>query len=69
VTQLKGSSSATILDAGLVSSDKDSATVLVLADVTAKSSQDTKGTLRHLRMQLQLSFQGGRWLLAGLNFL
>ena len=66
--QLKGSSSAQILESGLVSADKDSATVLVVADVTAKSSQDTKGTVRHLRMQEQLSFQGGRWLLANLSF-
>jgi Mce-associated membrane protein len=69
VTQLKGSSSATILAAGLVSADKDSATVLISADVTAKSTQDTKGTVRHLRMQEQMSFQGGRWLLANLNFI
>ncbi|WP_163567657.1 hypothetical protein [Fodinicola feengrottensis] len=67
--KLKGSSTAQILEAGLVSSDKDSATVLVSADVTAKSSQDTKGTVRHLRMQEQMSYQGGRWLLGNLNFL
>ncbi|WP_163508514.1 hypothetical protein [Fodinicola acaciae] len=68
IVQSKSVNTAQILAAGLVSSDADSAVVLVAAEGTTKSPQNPKGVLRHYRIQLSLSLQGGRWLVSELKF-
>lgn len=57
-----------VLEAGVVSMDEDSATVVVVADsqVTNKSTEEPQP--RHYRLQLDLVLQGGRWLTSDLQF-
>ena len=59
-----------VLEAGLVSSDPDSARVLVVADQTVHSAQSTTDApdQRHYRMQLDLVLRDGRWLVSDLQF-
>ena len=61
-------STGTVLSAGLVSADADSARVLVVADSLVTNVKDTKGTPRHYRLQLDLVRQHGRWLTTDLQF-
>jgi Mce-associated membrane protein len=68
VTQNKAVSRGEVLDAGLVSSDDDSARVLVVADSTVTNAADQKPQKRHYRMQLDLVRHGDRWLVSGLQF-
>ena len=68
VTQNKAVSRGEVLDAGLVSSDDDSARVLVVADSTVTNAADTKPQKRHYRMQLDLVRHGDRWLVSDLQF-
>jgi Mce-associated membrane protein len=57
-----------VLEAGLVSSDADSARVLVVADSTVSNKATPTGQRRHYRMQLDLRREGGRWLTSNLEF-
>ncbi len=57
-----------VLEAGLVSSDADSARVLVVADSTVSNKATPTGQRRHYRMQLELRREGGRWLTSNLEF-
>lgn len=68
VTQNKAVSRGEVLDAGLVSSDSDSARVLVVADSTVTNAADPKPQKRHYRMQLDLVRHGDRWLVSDLQF-
>ena len=68
VTQNKAVSRGEVLDAGLVSSDDDSARVLVVADSTVTNAADPKPQKRHYRMQLDLVRHGDRWLVSDLQF-
>lgn len=68
IVQTKSVNTAQILEAGLVSSDPDSAVVLVAAEGTSKSPQNPKGVLRHYRIQVSLSLQSGKWLVSDLKF-
>jgi Mce-associated membrane protein len=68
VTQNKAVSKGEVLDAGLVSSDDDSARVLVVADSTVTNAAETQPTKRHYRMQLDLVRKGDRWLVSDLQF-
>ncbi len=68
VTQNKAVSRGQVLDAGLVSSDADSARVLVVADSTVTNAADPKPQKRHYRMQLDLVRHGDRWLVSDLQF-
>lgn len=57
-----------VLEAGVVSMDEDSATVVVVADsqVTNKSTDEPQP--RHYRLQLDLVLEGDRWLTSDLQF-
>jgi Mce-associated membrane protein len=61
-------STGEVLDAGLVSSDSDSARVLVVADSTVVNTASPKGDKRHSRIQLDLVRHDGRWLVSDLSF-
>jgi Mce-associated membrane protein len=68
VTANKAVAKGSVLDAGLVSSDSDSAVVLVVADSTVINTASPKGELRHYRLQLSLVRQQGHWLVSDLTF-
>lgn len=68
VTSNQVRSSGDILEAGVVTSDTDSATVLVVVDSTVRNKADQKGQLRHYRIQFEMSRQGSRWLARTLQF-
>jgi Mce-associated membrane protein len=63
-------STGTALRAGLVSSDADSAVVLVAADATVKNAAAPQGRVAHYRIQLDLArdADSGAWLVAKLQF-
>ena len=61
-------STGEVLEAGLVSSDSDSARVLVVADSTVVNTASPKGDKRHSRIQLDLVRHGDRWLVSDLTF-
>jgi Mce-associated membrane protein len=68
VTANKAVAKGDVLDAGLVSSDSDSAVVLVVADSTVTNTANPKGEQRHYRLQLSLVRQKGHWLVSDLTF-
>ena len=70
VTQLgkvKTWSVGQVLSAGVVSSDADSAQVLVVVDQTVRSSDVPNGVVHHLRWQMTVDKVGGRWLVSKLE--
>lgn len=69
VTDNKVRSDATVLEAGVVSADTDSVTVLVVLDSTVRNNADQKGQLKHFRMQLEMSKVDGRWRARSLEFI
>jgi Mce-associated membrane protein len=73
VTANKAVSTGTVLSAGLVSSDADSARVLVVADSTVVNTGSPKGEKRHYRIQMDLVRHPGgsgrsAWLVSDLTF-
>jgi Mce-associated membrane protein len=68
VSANKMSSRGEILEAGLVSGDRDSAVVLVVADATVTNVQAPKGREVHYRIQVDMSLDDGRWKVATLAF-
>ena len=68
VTQNRAVSRGEVLDAGIVSSDADSARVLVVADSTVTNAADSQPQKRHYRMQLDMVRSGDRWLVSDLQF-
>lgn len=67
VVARKTVSTGTILSAGLVRADTDSATVLVAVDRTVKDTSNKDGVVAHDRWKLSLEKHGGRWLVADLQ--
>lgn len=63
-------SRGTVLRAGLVSGDRDSAVVLVAVDATVKNVRAPDGRLAHYRIQVDLAkrAQAGGWLVSRLQF-
>jgi Mce-associated membrane protein len=61
-------STGEVLEAGLVSSDSDSARVLVVSDSTVVNTASPKGDKRHSRIQLDLVHRDGHWLVSDLTF-
>lgn len=63
-------SHGTVLRAGLVSGDSDSATVLVAVDATVKNVNAPQGRLSHYRIQVDLArdHRSGHWLVSRLQF-
>lgn len=72
VTGNKAVSQGEVLEAGLVSSDDDSARVLVVADSSVTNTANPKAQRRHYRIQLDLvrhpSAEHPRWLVSNLTF-
>lgn len=67
VVQRKSVSSGTVLFAGVVRADTDTATVLVAVDRTVKDVTDTTGAVAHDRWRVDLEKHGGRWLVSDLQ--
>lgn len=63
-------SRGTVLRAGMVSGDRDSAVVLVAVDATVKNVRAPEGRLSHYRIQVDLALDrgSGRWLVSRLQF-
>lgn len=66
----KVQSTGSVLRAGLVSADQDSAVVLVAVDASVKNSKSPEGRVSHYRIQLDLvrPERGDRWLVSSLQF-
>jgi Mce-associated membrane protein len=63
-------SQGTVLRAGLVSGDRDSAVVLVAVDTTVKNARAPEGRVSHYRIQVDMVVdrESGRWLVSRLQF-
>lgn len=68
VAENKSVSEGQILDAGIASADERSARVLVVADSKVTNVAAPQGTSRNYRLQLDLVFEGGRWLTSNVEF-
>jgi len=68
VAQNKTVSTGKVLSAGVVSSDADSARVIVVADSEVKNVSSPQPQPRHYRLQLDLTKQNERWLVTNLQF-
>ena len=68
VAQNKTVSTGKVLSAGVVSTDDDSARVIVVADSEVKNLASPQPQPRHYRLQLDLTRQGERWLVTDLQF-
>jgi len=68
VTANEAVAEGTVLEAGIVSDDPDSARVLVVADSTVTNAADPSPQKRHYRLQLDLVRDGDRWLVSDLQF-
>ncbi|MBV1850085.1 hypothetical protein [Catellatospora tritici] len=70
VLENKVESTGTVLRAGVVSGDADSAVVLVAADATVKNAKAPQGRVAHYRIQLDvvLDEASGAWLVSKLQF-
>jgi Mce-associated membrane protein len=68
VTQNKTISTGKVLSAGVVSSDEDSARVIVAADSNVRNLASPRPQPRHYRLQLDLTRKDERWLVTSLQF-
>jgi hypothetical protein len=70
VVQNNVDSHGSVLRAGLVSGDNDSAVVLVAVDATVKNVNAPQGRLSHYRIQVDVTrdAKSGRWLVSKLQF-
>jgi Mce-associated membrane protein len=57
-----------VLEAGIVRSDRRSATALVVVDSTVSNTQTPNGRVNSYRMKLELEKVGDRWLTSVLEF-
>ncbi|MEI8408464.1 MULTISPECIES: hypothetical protein [unclassified Kribbella] len=64
----QGTSKGDVKEAAVVSSDKDSAQVLVIVDAVVQNTAEPNGQLRHYRIKLDLVRENDRWLTADLQF-
>ena len=67
-TQNESVSKGTVLSAGVVSADADSARVVVVADSTVSNVNTPSPQPRHYRIQMDLVRQGDEWLASDLEF-
>lgn len=67
VSQRQSVSSGTVLSAGVVRADTNSATVLVAVDRTVKDSTSAAGAVAHDRWRIDLEKHDGRWLVSDLQ--
>jgi Mce-associated membrane protein len=68
VRQNRTVSTGKVLSAGVVSSDPDSARVIVVADSQVRNVASPQPQPRHYRLQLDLARKGDRWLTTSLEF-
>ncbi|BCJ37893.1 hypothetical protein Athai_53960 [Actinocatenispora thailandica] len=68
VVENKVTSKAHVKWAGVVTSKRRSATVLVAMDATVKNTNAPKGRLAHYRVKVTMAEQNGRWLVSELQF-
>jgi Mce-associated membrane protein len=68
VVEAKVRSTGRILESAVVSSDRDSAAVLVVVDGTVVNTNAPKGQLRHYRIRVDMAAEKGAWRVAKLNF-
>lgn len=68
VVENKVTAKAHVLWAGVVTSKRRSATVLVAMDATVKNTNAPKGRLAHYRVKVTMAEQNGRWLVSELQF-
>ncbi len=68
VTDNKSVSEGEVTEAALVSSDADSAVVLLVVDTEVTNTANPEPTARNYRMRLDLSRVGDRWLAGDLQF-
>lgn len=64
----KSVSEGQVLEAGIVRSDSRTARVLVVADSKVTNVSAPQGTSRNYRLQLDLVYEGGRWLTSNVEF-
>ncbi|WP_399226619.1 hypothetical protein [Streptomyces sp. TRM49041] len=64
----KSVSEGQVLEAGIVESDERTARVLVVADSKVTNLSAPQGTSRNYRLQLDLVYEGGRWLTSNVEF-
>jgi Mce-associated membrane protein len=68
IVENKVESTGTVLRAGLVSGDRRSAVVLVAVDATVKNVKAPEGRPSHYRIQVDVTRDGGTWLVSRLQF-
>lgn len=68
VTKNQVVSTGTVLDAGVVASDSNSATVILAVDSSVANSSSKTPQLRHYRIQMTMSRNRDTWLTAQLSF-
>jgi len=68
IVENKVESAGTVLRAGLVSGDRRSAVVLVAVDATVKNVKAPEGRPSHYRIQVDVTRDGGAWLVSRLQF-
>lgn len=68
VVENKVTAKAHVLWAGVVSSKRRSATVLVAMDATVRNTNAPKGRLAHYRVKVTMAEQNGKWLVSELQF-
>jgi len=68
ILENKVESTGTVLRAGLVSGDRRSAVVLVAVDATVKNVKAPEGRPSHYRIQVDVTRDGGAWLVSRLQF-
>ncbi len=57
-----------VIEAGVVSSDTDSAVVLIVADQNIRNLKVPRGQILHYRVQVEMALADGRWRVAELSF-
>lgn len=64
----KSVSEGQVLEAGIVRSDERTARVLLVADSKVTNVSSPQGASRNYRLQLDLVYEGGRWLTSNVEF-
>lgn len=68
VLENKVSSVGKLKRIGITECDSDSAVVLLAVDATVKNVRAPQGRLSHYRFQVDMAHEGGKWLVARLQF-
>lgn len=68
VLENKVSSVGALKRVGVTECDRDSAIVLLAVDATVKNVRAPQGRLSHYRFQVDMAYEGGKWLVARLQF-